>query len=186
VKGSLIGPDGKPVLGATACGLRYHSINRHDIEYSPNKERQTLESAEYTVVRLEARESRTISFLHKERKLIGHAVVSGDTKGPLTVRMGSWGTLTGRLVDEHGKPLADVRVSLHAPSLPAPGLGALQEFRTDKEGRFRVEGLLPELKHELTLADGARKKVSLTAGDQLKGLVVRAGEVKELGDIPVK
>jgi hypothetical protein len=186
VKGSLIGPDGKPVLGATACGLRYHASNRHDIEYSLKRERQTMESAEFAAIRLEARESRTISFLHKERKLIGHAVVSGATKGPVTVRMESWGALTGRLVDEQGKPLANVRVDLHALSLPAPGLGSLQEFRTDKEGRFRVTGLLPDLKHKLTLTAGAANKVAVAAGDPLHGLSVKAGEVKDLGDITVK
>jgi hypothetical protein len=186
VKGSLIGPDGKPVLGATACGLSYSPINRHNIDYSARQENQLLKSADFAATRLDPQKRRTISFLHKERKLIGHAVLRSDEKGPLTIRLEPWGTLTGRLVDEQGKPLADVRVSLHASSLPEPGLGSLQEFRTDREGRFRVEGLLPELKHELTLTDGARKKVSLTAGDQLKGLAVPAGEVKDLGDIPVK
>jgi hypothetical protein len=186
VKGSLIGPDGKPVLDATAYGLSYSPSNRRNVQYSPLQEHQLLKSAEFAAIRLDTRQSRTISFLHKERKLIGHAVLRGDEKGPLTIRLEPWGTLTGRLVDEQGKPLADVRVGLHASSLPEPGLGSLQEFRTDQEGRFRVEGLLPELKHELTLTDGARKKVSLTAGDQLKGLAVRAGELKDLGDIPVK
>jgi RNA polymerase sigma factor (sigma-70 family) len=186
VKGSLIGPDGKPVLGATACGLNYSPINRRNVEYSPRQENRLLKSAEFVVERLDTRESRTISFLHQERKLIGHAVVRGDEKGPLTVRLAPWGTLTGRLVDEQGKPLADVRVNLHALSLPAPGLGSLQEFRTDKEGRFRVEGLLPGLKHKLTLTAGKANKVAIAAGDPLNELSVKAGEVKDLGDIAVK
>jgi protocatechuate 3,4-dioxygenase beta subunit len=183
VKGSLLGPDSKPVLGTRADGLSYNAV---EARHEQTRGGQVLSAEDFTVLRLEPQTPRTISFLHKERKLIGHAVVSGDTRGPLTVRMEPWGTLTGRLVDEQGKPLVNVRVDLHALSLPAPGLGSLQEFRTDKKGRFRVEGLLPGLNHELTLTDGARKKVSLTAGDQLKELVVGSGEVKDLGDIPVK
>src|SRR5262249_32135649 len=95
--------------------------------------------------------------------------------------------LTGRLVDAEGKPLSNVSLHLHYPSLPAPGLGPLeQEFKTDRAGRFRVEGLLPELKHELTLTEGKAKKVAAAAGNPVTGLSVKSGEVKELGDVPVK
>ncbi len=183
VKGSLLGPDSKPVPGARADGLSYNAV---EARHGQTRGGQVLSTEDFTLLRLEPSTPRTISFLHQERKLIGHAVVSGDTKGPLTVRMEPWGVLTGRLVDEQGKPLADVRVSLHVPSLPAPGLGALQEFRTDKEGRFRVEGLLPGLKHKLTLTAGKANKVAIVAGDPLNGLSVGSGEVKDLGDIPVK
>jgi hypothetical protein len=145
-----------------------------------------LQSADFTVNRLDAREARTISFFHSERKLIGHAVVRGDEKGPLAVRMEPWGTLTDRLVDEQGKPLGDVRVNLLVPSLPEPGLGALQESRTDNAGRFHIEGLVPGLKHALTLNGDPAKRVSLSAGDRLEGLSVRVGEVKDLGNICVK
>jgi RNA polymerase sigma factor (sigma-70 family) len=186
VKGSLLGPDSRPVPGATAYGLNYNPTNRRDVDYSSQHEKGLLQSADFTVNRLDAREARTISFFHRQRKLIGHAIVRGDEKDPLTVRMEPWGALTGRLVDEQGKPLTDVRVNLHVPSLPEPGLVGLQEFRTDKEGRFHIEGLVPGLKHELTLSGDPAKKVSLSAGDQFKGLSVQASDAKDLGDILVK
>ncbi|HEY7330711.1 MAG TPA: sigma-70 family RNA polymerase sigma factor [Gemmataceae bacterium] len=186
VKGSLLGPDSKPVQGATAYGLNYHPSNRRDVDYSSQHERRQLQSADFTVDRLDAREARTISFFHRDRKLIGHSVMRGDENRSLMVRMEPWGALTGSLVDEQGTPLADVRVNLRVPSLPEPGLVMLQEFRTDKEGRFHIEGLVPDLKHELTLNGDAAKKVILSAGDRLKELSVRAGEVKDLGDVLVK
>jgi RNA polymerase sigma factor (sigma-70 family) len=183
VKGKLVGPDSQPVVGAQADGLNYVA---EEARHGQTRGGQLLQTADFTVLRLEPSTPRTISFVHRERKLIGHAVVHGDEKGPLAVRMEPWGALTGRLVDEQGKPLADVRIALHYPSLPAPGLGALQEFRSDRDGRFRVEGLLPGHKHELTLSGDPTKKITLTVGDRLKGLSARAGEVKDLGDIAVK
>jgi len=208
VKGKLVGPDSQPVAGARADGLNYVA---EEARHGQTRGGQQLETADFTVLRLEPSTRRTISFVHRERKLIGHAVVRGDEKGPLTVRMESWGALTGRLIDEQGKPLADVRVALHYPSLPAPGLASLQgpqptqgstdkgdlllpasglaslqEFRSDRDGRFRVEGLLPGHKHELTLSGDPTKKITLSVGDRLKALSARAGEVKDLGDITVK
>jgi RNA polymerase sigma factor (sigma-70 family) len=183
LKGKLIGPDSRPVSGARADGLNYLA---EEARHGQTRGDQLLPTEEFTALRLDARTPRTISFVHRERKLIGHAVVRGDEKGPLAVRLEPWGTLTGRLIDEQGKPLAGVRVDLRGPSLPAPGLGSLQEFRTDRDGRFRVEGLLPGMKHELTLTGEPAKKVTLTAGDRIKGLSARSGEIKDLGDIPVK
>jgi RNA polymerase sigma factor (sigma-70 family) len=185
VKGSLIGPDGQPVLGATACGLTYHPHHAHS-HPRPN-EQQLLTTETFAAAAVDVQTPRTLAFVHKDRKLIGHVVLRGEEKKTLVVRLQSWGALTGRIVDAEGKPLSDVSLHLHYPSLPAPGLGPLeQEFKTDRAGRFRVEGLLPELKHELTLTGAAAKTVALSAGDRLKELTVRSGEVKDLGDIRVE
>jgi RNA polymerase sigma factor (sigma-70 family) len=185
VKGSLISPDGQPVQGATACGLTYHPIHARS-RPRPN-EQQLLNAETFSAAAVDVQTPRTLAFIHKERKLIGHVVLRGDEKNPFVVRLQSWGALTGRIVDAEGKPFSDVSLHLHYPSLPAPGLGPLeQDFKTDRAGRFRVEGLLPGQKHELTLNGDPAKKITLSAGDRLKGLSARAGEVKDLGDIAVK
>src|SRR5262249_40465683 len=95
VEGKLVGPDGKPVAGATALG--------HPAD---------LKADAFTAGGLYPGEERTLSFVHREHKLIGHVVVKGTEKGPLTVRLERWGALTGRLVDPGGKPLPGVRVRL--------------------------------------------------------------------------
>jgi hypothetical protein len=102
------------------------------------------------------------------------------------VRLQRWGTLTGRLVDARGLPLADVRVALRYPDLPRLAMPPPEEVRTGRDGRFRIEELLPGLEHVLILAPGPQKEVTLTAGEALTKLKTREGEVKDLGDIPVK
>lgn len=185
VTGSLIGPDGQPVKGATACGLTYHP--HHAPSHPRPNEQQLLKTETFTAATVDVQTPRTLAFIHKDRELIGHVVLRGDAKTPLVVRLQRWGVLTGRLVDAEGKPLRDLSLHLHYPSLPAPGLGPLeQDFKTERAGRFRIEGLLPDLEYELTVSAGAAKKAPLSAGDRLKGLLAQSGEVKELGDIRVK
>jgi len=90
-------------------------------------------------------------------------------------------------VDADGKPLAGVAVELLYPSQVAPGLlPPGWPFRTDAEGRFRIEGLIPGLEHQLTLSAGADKTIAPAAPGTFKNLSPRTGEVLNLGDIRVR
>jgi RNA polymerase sigma factor (sigma-70 family) len=183
--GSLLGPDGKPVRGATAYGLDRHflmrGLDRHD------GSGVSLKDDVFTASVLDPGRPRTVSFVHKESKLVGHVVLRGDEKGPVTVRMDPWGVLTGRLVGDDGKPVAGVRLGWHYLALPVPGLAPPPEpFTTDAEGRFRVEGLAPGVKFEITLSGGAKKGTAFSAGEALKGLSLEPGQTRDLGDVRVK
>jgi RNA polymerase sigma factor (sigma-70 family) len=186
VTGTLRGPDSRPVAGATAYGLHYNAEDQKWHTGAAAEDTQPLAADAFTASRLEVGTPRTVSFLHKDLKAIGHVVLRGDEKGPVTVRLERWATLSGRLLDTRGKPLRDVRVRLHYPPLPEPGIRPPDhDFLSDGEGRFQVEGLVSGLKHELTLTTD-QKGVSLSAGDALKGLSARAGEVMDLGDVRVQ
>jgi RNA polymerase sigma factor (sigma-70 family) len=182
LKGLLVGPDSQPVKGAVAYGLSFDRTPR-----SQPPEDEVLPNDTFLARGLDPDEACTLSFVQRERKLLGHVVVRGNEKQPATVRLRRWGALTGRLVDVAGKPLADVRVSLKYPDLPRPGMRPLdKEVRTDRDGRFRVAGLLPDLDHELILSHVAKTDFTVSAGEALKKVKTREGEVKELGDIAVK
>jgi RNA polymerase sigma factor (sigma-70 family) len=185
--GKLVGPDGEPVRGAMSSGLSYTAHDERRAPSSPARQRKALPTESFTVECLAPPTPRTIAFAHEGRKLIGHRVLNGDETGPLTVRLQPWGAATGRLVDAAGKPVTDARILLVCPSLPAPGLQPLAGVaRTDAAGRYRVEGLAPGLKYELQLRRGeAKSEVLLSAGDAVKGISTKAGEVKELGDVRV-
>ncbi len=187
LKGTLVGPDARPVTGATAYGLTFDAAALGRTDWDPPLAPEVLKADAFTALGLYPKEPRTLSFAHKGRKLVGHVIVDGTEKGPLTVRLEPWGELTGRLVDEQGKPLAGVVLRLHYPELPRPGfLWRETEFRTDQQGRFRVEGLLPRLRHGLALVADPKQKVTLSAGEALAGLSAAAGEVKNLGEVRVK
>jgi len=82
----------------------------------------------------------------------------------LTVTLAPAGTLTGRFVSLDGKPLADLE--LVAPTTAAQAAPTMMPKadlnagsfpsgpRTDKDGRFRIEGLAPGLNYRLALRRG--------------------------------
>jgi RNA polymerase sigma factor (sigma-70 family) len=185
--GSLRGPDGKPVTGATAYGLTFDASADYRTDRDPPLELQVLKTDAFTAQGLCPNEPRTLSFGHQGRKLIGYMVVRGTEQGPLSVRLESWGAVTGRLMDEQGLPVAGALLRLHYPELPRPGLLWRDlEFRTDPQGRFRVECLLPGQEHHLSVAGDAKRAITLSAPEKFTKLSVPAGGVKDLGDVRVK
>jgi hypothetical protein len=54
---------------------------------------------------------------------------------------------------------------------------------TDREGKFRVEGLIPELEYTL---NGRTIRPPLGHGVVASKLVLRPGETKDLGDLRFK
>jgi hypothetical protein len=191
LKGTLIDPAGQPVRGATAWGLSLGGTPTGTVR----QREKILESAEFTATGIERDKPCTLSFVHRARKLIGQKTVQPEDKGPLTVHLQSWGTLTGRLVDAEGKSIADMKMRLKYPDPPDSGMRPPDlPFATDREGRFRIEGLLPDCDHELIFGhgpkklehDGPKMDAAPPADDLLKKVKTHAGETKDLGDITVK
>jgi RNA polymerase sigma factor (sigma-70 family) len=158
-KGRVVGPDGEPIAGVTVSGLwpKWHVI-------------ETLQGAEFTVRGLNPRATRQLTFHHKDKNLGFFLKQLPDEKsGPLTVKLQPCGSVSGRLVDQDGQPVAGVRL---------PGrLGNSQEITTDKEGRFHAEGLVPGVEYHVM-----RPKVIATV---LVTVVVEPGKNKDLGDLKI-
>jgi RNA polymerase sigma factor (sigma-70 family) len=182
LKGTVLGPDGRPLAGAKVAGLR-----------SPGAWDQLM-TAEFTAVALQPGESRLLQFFHAEKHLAGSLVVSNETKGPLSVTLKPAATLTGRFVTPDGKPLANLVIfasqygPVADPSMlnrpPDPGIGTFpNEFQTDKDGKFRIVNLAPGLKYRLVLRKGMY--ALSPQGPAGKGVTVGEGETKNLGDVTV-
>jgi hypothetical protein len=196
VKGTLLDPDGKPLTGVLAAGLR------DDWFLGPS---QPLKTADFTAMGLHPERPRLLGFVHSERKLAGSVVVRGNEKTSLLVKLQPWATVSGRLLDADGKPLANAKltfteVPVRQPGQPMAldiGLHVISRFagqpdlspRTDEQGRFRVERLIPGLKYNLALLDdrGAFRFEQIKwEGLVFSGLIVKAGEAKELGDVKLQ
>src|SRR5262249_19571550 len=120
-KGRVIGPDDQPIAGVEVRGL---SPRWFEVE--------TLKGSEFTVRGLNPRSNRQLTF-HPKEKNLGFLVkeLRGATPEPLTVKLQPCGSVSGRIVDQDGQPVAGVKTEGGLP------------ITTDKEGRFRVEGLVP-------------------------------------------
>jgi RNA polymerase sigma factor (sigma-70 family) len=168
--------DGKPLSGTWASGLTDHP----PITYQ-------LPEATAAVYALDPTKPRTMAFLHIEKKLGGTAVVRGDEKEPVVVKLAPLGRVSGRLLDGDGKPLGGVEVSIHPESEIGRELYRFatpsgSPVRTDKDGHFRLESVVAGLNFWLLRREG-----DYFVPEQGIGVKqVKAGEKLELGDIGVK
>jgi RNA polymerase sigma factor (sigma-70 family) len=173
LEGVILGPDEKPLAGARMSGFA-------DLPYwNPTP----LSGADFTVEGITTSRPRVLQFVHEARRLAGSAVLRGDEKGPIYVRLNPWGALGGRVLTTDGQPLGGIEISsswdraaVRGGSLPLPA-------RADKDGRFRVEGLAPGLAYSLDFTHGFYP-LSIATG-KTKDLKVQPGKTAELGEIRV-
>jgi RNA polymerase sigma factor (sigma-70 family) len=175
---TVVDPDGKPIGGTKASGIG--ELVSH-VEYEQDS--PTIE-----IHALDPSKPRRVTITHAGRKLVGSVYLKGVETGPLTVRLQPWGTITGRIIDDEGKPRGGVGLMNGRggtdPGRPAeqgvlPG-GTRRGTRIGSDGRFRIEGLVPGLKY------GANARVEgLLRGDLFQDVTVSPGEVKDLGDLKV-
>jgi RNA polymerase sigma factor (sigma-70 family) len=174
VTGTVVDPDGKPLAGAKALGLT--ALGGGAV---------SLKDGSFTAQALNPARPRTVAFVHKERKLAGHVALRGNEREPVTVKLEPWGTVTGRALDEEGRPLADAEfhVSYHANSIRWLFEVERPTARTDRDGRFRVEGLFPGV----SFAIGFVKRGTIhDAGDDYRKLSAKPGQTNDIGDVKTK
>jgi RNA polymerase sigma factor (sigma-70 family) len=174
VTGTVVGPNDKPLAGATVVGLTAFGGGP-----------VPLKDASFTAQTLNPARPRTIAFLQKERKLAGVAVLRGDEKGPVTVKLEPWSAVAGRALDEEGNPLADAdfQVYYHANMIRWMFESGREKIKTDRDGRFRVEGLFPGVPFGIGFA---KKGKFHTASDAYLKLSVKPGQTNDLGDVKTK
>jgi RNA polymerase sigma factor (sigma-70 family) len=169
-----VDPEGRPVAGTMATGVSDLSSTEHP-QPSP-----TIE-----ICALDPSRPRRVIVTHAGRKLIGSIYLKGDETGPLTIQLQPYGTVTGRIVDDDGRPRGGLGIMSAGGSMPArpaeqgilPGGNIGGGIRIGRDGRFRIEGLVPGLKYGAGASDG------LAYGELFHDLTVTPGEVKDLGDL---
>jgi RNA polymerase sigma factor (sigma-70 family) len=193
--GSVTGPDGKPVGGAHVAGL--HAVR----PFLRGAEKLSDES--FRVHGLTPKDERVLVFVHPEKKLAKVQKVAAEDGEPLTVRLEPTGALAGRVLDSAGRPWAGVKVKA-AYSIVAlqearmagkdekdlPWVQELldnssawekvlsREATTDKDGKFRLDGLVPGLNYDLGVNDELPQDVI-----RRERLSVESGKDKDLGDL---
>ncbi len=130
-----------------------------------------------------------MQFQHPEKNLAGWLVVTGNEKGPLTVKLVPAAVLTGRLVRPDGEPVTagDIVTPIGGSDIPRnrekPDRGTLpSRVRLDKDGKFRITGLAPGLKYRFSLV--IRGYCYPVGGRE--DLTFKPGETKDLGDVVIK
>jgi RNA polymerase sigma factor (sigma-70 family) len=167
---AVLDPDGRPLAGTIAHGL------------SPAwwfGEPTRLATAGFTAVALDPQQPRRVTVRHLERKLVGEVMLPTKDAQPPVVKLQPWGAVTGRCVDQDGRPVVGAQLRLHYQDEPNFQI-ALEEFHylpvpvtADRDGRFRAEGLMP----------GRKVKVVSPLTAKPSAWTVRSGETHDLGTL---
>jgi protocatechuate 3,4-dioxygenase beta subunit len=164
LEGRVVGPDGAPVSGAMVIGLSSHG------NFS-----QVLETDRFTIKALDPRRSRTLHVRHEGKGLGINVTIRGDAEGPVTIRLARLGSAIGRVLDAEGEPRKDLVFRFHRPGFYSHSEPSV---RTDREGRFRIDGLVPGQTYEA--------RVDLLSIPIYPSIEVEPGQVKDLGDAKTK
>ncbi len=122
---------------------------------------------------------------HEKSELAGTLLLEGEQPETIDFQLEPQGVLIGRIIGDDKQPLIgiDLEVApLFNPRTP-PTIGVLPgpAFRTDEDGRFRIEGLAPGMKYNLVtrLPDGVYKQVVFDA-------IAVSGKSTDLGDLALR
>jgi RNA polymerase sigma factor (sigma-70 family) len=175
VTGTIVGPDGEPLDGVRVFNLKTAHF------WTP----RPLETAAFRLSALDQGGSRSLVFLHLDKRLVKALELQGNAQDPLVVRLEPAGAVTGRLVDEYGQPRPGVNLLIHFVRKDKGYVAEhlLHRIKTDAEGRFRVEGLAPGVVYQINLSG---KPPNTTIGSVVPRLSIQSGETKNLGDVKGK
>jgi RNA polymerase sigma factor (sigma-70 family) len=174
--GTLLDPDGKPLRGA-------HLFSSHPWggwHHPP------LKTAEYKVVNYNPRQPRTVVALHAEKQLAKVLPFKLDDNKPHSVRLEPCGQVVGRLVDEDGQPRPGVELSVIFRGKNDDGFSShfTGQVKTDRDGRFRIESLVPGLIYQVGVQGPYQGRYDTVAW--IYELPVQSGKTKDMGDVKAK
>jgi RNA polymerase sigma factor (sigma-70 family) len=172
----VVDADGKPLAGARVSG-----------ELATWDQPETLKGDSFAIRAINPDRPRTIAAIHDARKLAGVAQVTGKVT-EVAMRLQPWGALTGRIVDADGKPIAGAEVRILFRDYTVSGLAQERwSFRTppksDADGRFRFEGIIPDQKFGLSVSANRR---FTSIGEGFREITVKSGETHDLGNLTAR
>ena len=185
-KGKVVGPDKQPIT---------------DFRYLSRKAKfggwDKSSSDAFSLECYEPDSHREVYFVSRAKNLTGRVIATGPADEPLVVELKEGGTVTGRLVDEDGEPLsrrqltswkapqnssADVAKFKTSASLPFNAKHDRGFNETDEDGKFTLTCLLPDTEYRVEVRTLNPSEFPKSLGVVIK---VKAGETKDLGDIPI-
>jgi hypothetical protein len=176
---SVVGPNGRPVTEMKVKGM---SDSYATAPYPQFSDR-------FTVYGFDPSTPRRVVVMQTERKLIGSVVLTGNEAGRVVIKLEPWGSVTGRIVDDEGRPRKAMCVGSPNGSENKqvqthdilPGADWNDGIRAGNDGRFYVEGLVPGVRYSAVARTGFERP-----GDLFKDIIVSPGEAKDLGDLKVR
>jgi len=194
-KGTVVDPDGKPAIGVVAAGIKGGMSG-------------PLKTAEFNLSGMSSTSRRLLLFLDDGKKLGAIEPVTGDGSDPLTIKLQSLGSAGGEVrLGEKSSPagltvtaipyVADANKYENLPTETLKQQGRLgmqkapwlkltkRTTNTEKDGRFRLEGLIPGLEYSIHVSDGDYGEAGTLLMSKSK-VTVEPGKTTDLGVLQKK
>lgn len=176
--------DGKPVAGVRA--VEFSRYGAYDLPIKVTLMEKS--TGMFTAVGLDPRRQNLMIFYQEKEGLVGAVEPKGDEKDPVEVRLSRWATASGRILGPDGKPVVGETVQVYCRDVSRQDLRELlsgplaKPIITDKDGRFRVEGLVPGYQF-VVHANFVPKKDSDPISYDFDVGSFKSGEIKDLGNL---
>ncbi|MGP0063332.1 MAG: sigma-70 family RNA polymerase sigma factor [Isosphaeraceae bacterium] len=176
----VIGPDGRPVAGANVNSLQQRSVNG-----------ETVTSSEFTFIHANPGMLETIVVLQADRSLGATIDLKGDEANPIRLSLQPTGTVSGRLVDEDGRPRSGANLAIMQHFRTRGDWTSAERFdpiATGPDGRFRIKNLVARFPYTVEVIKKGEMNYSFRAEGYLKKNEwnIKPGETQDWGDVQVK
>ena len=133
----LTDPDGRPVSGSAVLCLQAGGAGF-----------ESIKGDEWSFIHANPGKAETLIFSHAARSFGATVDLKGDEPDPVRIVLQPCGTVTGRLVDEDGKPRPGVSLAVNQRFMShgsSTGTERMDGIKTGPDGRFRIKNLVPGL-----------------------------------------
>jgi RNA polymerase sigma factor (sigma-70 family) len=173
VTGTFVGPDGKPVAGVRIQG----AWGRNYVQSGP------LPTAQFTLPSVDLDRPQPYFFQHDGKKLGAVVLFNDDKTEGLTIKLHPCGTVTGRVLDLDGLPIAKATVSGYIEGGQynlKHGWGGFFWTQADKNGRFRI-AIIPGVQ----VSASYMGKPARFGGRVFQKLTLKPGQVHDVGEVKI-
>jgi hypothetical protein len=176
----IVDPAGKPVAGTKLLCLQGGSLAG-----------DVVPGDELTFIHANPGKAESLIVWHANRSLGATVDLKGDEPDPYRLVLQPTGTVTGRLIDEDGKPRPDVDLAVHQRFITrgfSNGTDRLPPMTTGPDGRFRITKLVPGLTYAIQVIKRGERNYSLRTEGYLHRMewTLKPGEALDWGDVQAK
>ena len=143
-----VGSDGRPIERTLNFG-----------EHSRSSLGDLVPGSEFTFIHPRPGNPARVVIVSENREMAAFVDIKGGEPDPISVALQPSGTVTGRLVDEDGRPRPNVRLELsyHLNGSQSEEQCFSPRLLTGPDGRFRIWGLVPGLPYNIAVIRRAAK-----------------------------